>query len=160
MTYHLPSTFREKWLQRVSMSLSGRNCWALSYRGAFLAATRTHNSVFMIMNLTFSPTTFNTNNFPAYYVAVASKTNQYCKTRLTNDVHFFPCRKWKMCRLRPLPLQFLLVGSRMQYSWLQCCKKLFWPRRLYTTQRLFLLSSFWWRILWPEGKTKHQSSKI
>ena len=36
MTHHLPPTkIREKWLARVSMSLDGRNCWAL----AFLATT-------------------------------------------------------------------------------------------------------------------------
>ena len=40
MTHHLPPTkIREKWLARVSMSLDGRNCWALSSRGAFLATT-------------------------------------------------------------------------------------------------------------------------
>ena len=156
MTYHFPSSVWEKWLQRVSMSLSGRNCGVLSCRVALLTTIRAHNPVSMIKILTFSPTTF----IPELFVAVASITKRYGKTRLTNDVFFFCCRKWKMCWLRPLSLQFLLVGSRMQCSWLQCCKKLFWPRRLYPTQRLFLLSSFWWRILRPEGKTKHQSSKI
>ena len=91
------------------MSLCDRNCWTLSYRSAFLATIRAHNPVSMIMILTFSPIVF----IPELFIAVASKTNKYDKIRLTNDFVFFRCRKWKMCRLRSLPLQFLLVGSRM-----------------------------------------------
>ena len=67
------------------MSLGGRNCGVLSCRGAILTTIRAHNPVSMIKILTFSPTTF----IPELFVAVASLTKRYGKTRLTNDVLFF-----------------------------------------------------------------------
>ena len=67
------------------MSLGGRNCGVLSCRGAILTTIRAHNPVSMIKILTFSPTTF----IPELFVAVASITKRYGKTRLTNDVLFF-----------------------------------------------------------------------
>ena len=96
------------------MPLCDQNCWTLSYRSAFLATILAHNPVSMIMILTFSPTTF----ILELFIAVASKRNKYDKIKLTNDfvLFFFRFRKWKMCRLRSLPLQFLLVGSRVQRS--------------------------------------------